>query len=99
MEGTASPTAASNEFYEYSPINGAGVFDGIKGDNLRFQTTANGFVVITLGQSQLIKKVRVYTDEVTIHYILQKMVFNETIICHFNYLCFSHFNRIISLML
>ena len=92
MEGTTSPTAAANEFYEYSPSNGTGVFDGIKGDNLRFQTTANGFVVITLGQSQLIKKVRVYTDEVIIHYILQKTVL-------FQLLCVLHFCRVISLML
>ena len=68
MEGTTSPTASANEFYEYSPIDGTGVFDGIKGNNIRFQTTANGFVVITLGQSQLIKKVRVFTDEVKIHF-------------------------------
>ena len=72
MEGTTSPTAAAKEFYQYSPINETGVFDGIKGDDLRFQTTANGFVVITLGQSQLIKNVRVYTDEVARHYILRK---------------------------
>ena len=68
MEGTTSPSASANEFYQYSPINDAGVFDGIKGNNIRFQTTANGFIVITLGQSQLIKKVRVFADEVKIRF-------------------------------
>lgn len=64
VEGSSSPSADSDEFYQYSPTNGEGVLDGIKGDNLRFQTTASGFVVITLGQSQLIRRVRVYNDEV-----------------------------------
>lgn len=71
VEGSTSPTADSDQFYEYSPTTGDGVLDAIKGDNLRFQTTAYGYVVITLGQSQLIKKVRVYNDEVrfSINYI------------------------------
>ena len=68
VEGSTSPAADSDEFYQYSPTNGEGVLDGIKGDNLRFQTTASGFVVITLGQSQLIRKVRVYNDEVKTSY-------------------------------
>ena len=65
VEGSTNPTADSNQFYSYSPTNGEGVLDAIKGDNLRFETNSYGFIVITLGQSQLIKKVRVYNDEVT----------------------------------
>ena len=70
VEGTTNPTATASSastFDDTSPLlAGEGVFDGIKADNMRFKTTGrNGFIVITLGQSQVIKKVRVYTDEVS----------------------------------
>ena len=71
VEGTTSPTATASSASPFSTspstfTQGEGVFDGIKADNKRFKTSgSNGFIVITLGQSQVIKKVRVYTDEVS----------------------------------
>ena len=64
MEGTTGPTATSSTWSSVTPMEGPGLFDGIKADNKRVQTYGQGFVVITLGQSQVVKRVRVYTDEV-----------------------------------
>ena len=64
MEGTTGPTAISNAWDTYTPLEGPGLYDGIKADNKRVETLGKGFIVITLGQSQVIKRVRVFTDEV-----------------------------------
>jgi hypothetical protein len=64
VEGTTSPTATASAFAELTPLEGPGLYDGIKADDKRVVTNGQGFFVITLGQSQVIKKVRVYTDEV-----------------------------------
>ena len=75
MQGSTSPSAvasSASKFKTTSPLTqGEGVFDGIKADNMRFMTNStNGFIAITLGQSQVIKKVRVYTDEVKKNLVL-----------------------------
>ena len=64
VEGTTGPTAIANAWDTNTPLEGSGLFDGIKADNKRVETLGKGFIVITLGQSQIIKRVRVFTDEV-----------------------------------
>ena len=62
MEGS-SPTASASTFTSDEEVY---VLDGIKGDKKRFnEAKQNSFVVITLGQSQIVKSIRAYTDEVS----------------------------------
>ena len=62
VEGSTGPTAAASTFTSDEEVF---VLDGIKADNKRFkEAKQNSFVVITLGQSQIIKSIRAYTDEV-----------------------------------
>ena len=64
--GTTAPVVTANGWYD-NTATPERVLDGIKADNLRFTTkTSNAFLVIALGQSQIVKTVRVYTDEVCI---------------------------------
>ena len=74
VEGATTPTIAANSWHQSTPASVAQrAVDGIKSDDMWVTTITHqagsyptqGFIVLTLGQSQVIKKVRVYTNHVS----------------------------------